>query len=305
MPSPSVSAANTPDTLRPIRQFSQDRSPFLTSSTPCTYSLAQPAEPTLPHSEKEAENYIFPPSLPLTTTSARTDNEINAALNLVAEGVLEQRQIAAKCVVYHPVVLAISLIVFLSVAKLLYTGLASDYVFMVALWAGYGLVGLTAVRHLVGQYLKLAEKAGSWSWLSEGSVNGISQRRDEILVTKSGDEVVGVVVLRTAKTVTGAGTPHTRIAGVRSSRRKSSARWTGIIRAWTVKAQYRQQGIGASLLKEAVSYSRLRALDGPMFADDHANAGKVLPPIFNSKFEEQENWARSYLERIIFEQKWR
>src|SRR5207248_1409649 len=128
----------------------------------------------------------------------------------------------------------------------------------------------------------------------------VSQRQDEVLVTRYGDEIVGVLVIRIAKAVTGAGTPGTRSSGTRS-RRKSSARWTGIIRAWTVKHNYRLHGIGAALLGEAISICRLRGLEGPVFADDHAYVNKVLPKMFSAGFEKQEVWARQFLEYVIAE----
>lgn len=192
---------------------------------------------------------------------------------------------------------------FLTIAKLLYTGSPSDLVLMVSLWSLCSLLALLSIRYMVRGYSTLAERVGNWSWLSESSVNGISQRRDEILVTKCGADIVAVLVLRIAKTVvpndaTNAGVLLLR---PRSSRRKSSARWTGIIRAWSVKQSHRHCGVGTSLLEEAVGYCRLRSLDGPVFADDHANATRVLPSVFHGKFLQHDQWARRFLERLILE----
>ena len=185
---------------------------------------------------------------------------------------------------------------------MLYTGSPSDLVLMVAVWTAYSTVGLFVVSRLVRGYDTISSRVGDWSWLSESSISGVSHRRDEVLVAHCENEIVGVLVLRMAKTVTGAGTPGVRSGGIRS-RRKSSARWTGIIRSWTVKEPDRLQGIGLRLLGEAVANCRLRSLDGPIFAADHANATRVLPHMFNGAFDKQERWARAALERTIIAQR--
>ncbi|KAK2790439.1 hypothetical protein FQN53_009462 [Emmonsiellopsis sp. PD_33] len=304
-PSPLIPVTNTPDLLRPLPKSSPE--PRFYSKLPSAYpSELQSAPQTQPSgvklsSEKESDHEIlYPP--PYTTFSAIKEDDILAALGLVSDSVAQQRQIAAKCIVFHPAVLAASIMVFLTVAKLLYTGSPSDLVLMAGMWAGCALAGLVTIRHMVNGYLALAERVGNWSWLSESSVNGVSHRRDEILVTKYGDDVVAVLVLRIAKTVTNTGIPGMK---PRSSRRKSSARWTGIIRAWSVKHSHRHQGVGTRLLEEAVAYCRLRSLDGPVFADDHANATQVLPSVFNGKFQQHEGWARGVLEWVILEHRGR
>jgi len=186
------------------------------------------------------------------------------------------------------------------ITKVLYTRSPVDQVLVVGAWAGCAMAGLLAIRSMVSGFPGIAERVRALSWLSESSVNGVSQRQDEVLVTRYGDEIVGVLVIRIAKAVVGVGTPGTRPSGTRS-RRKSSARWTAIIRAWTVKRNYRLHGIGAALLEEAISLCQIRGLEGPVFADDHAYVNRVLPKMFNSGFEKQEAWARQFLEQVIAE----
>ncbi|PGH14123.1 hypothetical protein AJ79_03240 [Helicocarpus griseus UAMH5409] len=293
-PSPLIPVTNTPDPLKPIPRISAETKIYSTLPSSNFNGLENECE-----KESDSQNF-YPP--PLTTFSATKEEDILSALSLVSESVAQQRQIAAKCIIFHPAVLAASIMTFLTIGKLLYTGSPSDLVLMLALWSACGLFAVLTIRYMVKGYTALAERVGNWSWLSESSVNGVSQRRDEILVTKFGDDIVAVLVLRIAKTVTNTGIPGMR---PRSSRRKSSARWTGIIRAWSVKQSERHRGVGTRLLEEAVAYCRLRSLDGPVFADDHANAAQVLPGVFHGKFVEHDRWARRFLERVILEQKGR
>ncbi|OJD12303.1 hypothetical protein AJ78_07079 [Emergomyces pasteurianus Ep9510] len=336
-PSPLIPVANTSDFLHPFPHLpAQTKKAYLPRSTPNGGGIPYPPQNNNILSKHAADTYkkgsdnddsqiplsCNPPTttpLPLTTSSATTEDDILSALRLVSDSVAQQRQIAVKCILTHPIILAPSIMLFLTIAKLLYnTGSPSDFIFMVSLWSLCSLLALLSIRYMVRGYSTLAERVGNWSWLSESSVNGISQRRDELLVAKCGEDIVAVLVLRIAKTVvpkpsssSGGGNDATKkVAGLltlrpRSSRRKSSARWTGIIRAWSVKHSHRHCGIGTRLLEEAVGYCRLRSLDGPVFADDHANATRVLPSVFHGKFLEHDHWARRLLEHVILEQRGR
>lgn len=235
---------------------------------------------------------------PVTILFSKKEGDTRAALRLIADSVLQQRRTAVQAVLFHPYVLAVTSLVFLSSLKILYTGSPSDLILMMAVWIIYGMIALLVIGRLVKGYDDIFEKVGDWSWLSESSVSGVSHKRDEVLVAQSEGEIVGVLVLRMARTVTGAGTPGVPSSGIRS-RRKSSARWTGIIRAWTVREPDRFEGIGLRLLEEAVANCRLRSLDGPIFAADHANSARVLPQVLNGVFEKQEVWAQTALERTI------
>ncbi|OJD24439.1 hypothetical protein ACJ73_04206 [Blastomyces percursus] len=354
-PSPLIPVTYTPDPLNPFphlpaetKKTSLFRStlngtPYLPRNTPFT---------RLHHENANIYKTTPPSNLPTTTTAttlqnltispATTADDIHTALHLIADTVSQQRHLAAKCILSHPSILATSLMLFLTIAKLLYTGsLPSDLILMLTLWSLCSLLALLVIQYMVRGYSALAEHVGTRGWLAASSVNGVSQRRDEVLVARCEGEIVGVLVLRIAKTKSvpapvssstitttpgagagagaGAGgsgdaTPSSNAsmgpAGFllprpRSSRRKSSARWTGIIRAWSVKESHRRCGVGTRLLEEAVGYCLLRSLDGPVFADDHANATQVLPGMFHVKFLEHDWWARRFLERVILEERGR
>ncbi|WEW60955.1 hypothetical protein PRK78_006443 [Emydomyces testavorans] len=295
-PSSPISMIHTPNTLKSPPRMSRHPLSMELSSDDATIHI--PSE-SVYLSEKSDNGYEIdlPPVAPaVTICHATTEEDTVAALELIAESVSQQRQMAAKAIISHPVILAISILVFLSSVKLLYTGTLSDMIFMMTAWVSYSVLVLLIMKFMLRGYLDVIESVGGWSWLSASSINGASHKRDEILVAKENGEVVGVLVLRIAKSLTSPSMPGVR---PRSSRRKSSARWTGIIRAWTVKRTHRLQGTGARLLRDVVTNCRLRTLDGPIFADDHSNSAKLLPSMFNVVFEKQEKWARAFLEQII------
>ncbi|KAL2364657.1 hypothetical protein RJZ56_002423 [Blastomyces dermatitidis] len=349
-PSPLIPVTYTPDPLNPFthplaetKRTSLSRSalngtPYLPRNTPLHHENSSTFKKTTPSNPSTTTTATILLQN-LTTSTATTADEIHTALHLIADTVSQQRHLAAKCILSHPSILATSLMLFLTIAKLLYTGSPpSDLILMLTLWSLCSLLTLLAIQYMVRGYSALAEDVGTRAWLAASSVNGVSQRRDEVLVARCAGEIVGVLVLRIAKTksvpapisststttstTTGAGAGGS-VCGVdatttnnasmgaagfllprpRSSRRKSSARWTGIIRAWSVKESHRQCGVGTRLLEEAVGLCRLRNLDGPVFADDHANATQVLPGMFHGKFLEHDRWARRFLEGIILEER--
>jgi GNAT superfamily N-acetyltransferase len=168
--------------------------------------------------------------------------------------------------------------------KLLYTD-SSDLPLIGTTSAGCVMAGLLVVRGLTGGYIEEAERVAKWEWLfpsprstgtnagSEGEGQGEEQ---EVLVTKFGERIIAAVVLR----------------GVPAEKGKVK----GAIRAWTVERRYRGKGVGVGLLEEAVEMCRQKGWEGPVFDEEHANAKRVLPGLFNGGFERREKWARKVLE---------
>jgi len=134
------------------------------------------------------------------------------------------------------------------VAQLLYKT-RSDLALVGTTWAGLVMAGLVGVRWAVSGYLVLAEEVG-WGWIREGE--------DEVWVTRWGEEVVGVVVVKVVKEDVGG-----------KGRRKGRGR--GLVRAWTVKLKFRGKGVGTGLLEEVVRVCREKGVEGPEFADVHAS----------------------------------
>ncbi|OAL71186.1 hypothetical protein A7D00_4849 [Trichophyton violaceum] len=250
----------------------------------------------------------LPTECHLAVYPTQSEEEITSALGLISESVSQQRILAVRAIISHPAVIAAGILFFLSSSKFIYSGSPADLILILSVWTLSLLVLILVIRFTVKGYMVPIRQTRDIKWLSQDSVHGLSHRRDEVFVardpnTGNGDEggdIIGVLVMRTCKTVTDASTPGVR---PRSARRKSSARWTGIIRAWTVRQSARSNGVGTRLLEAATANCRLRTLDGPMFADDHAHSKRFLPGIFNIGFDKQDAWARSFLEHTIMKER--
>ena len=99
---------------------------------------------------------------------------------------------------------------------------------------------------MTAPYLAQAENLGGWNWLGD----------DTVLVTKFGDAIIGAVVLGWE-----GGAEKTR------SRKKKGGK--GVIRAWTVRLQYRGKGEGVALLDEAVKLVHQKGGEGIIFDEDN------------------------------------
>lgn len=80
-----------------------------------------------------------------------------------------------------------------------------------------------------------------------------------MLVTRFGEEVIGVCLVEWVSGETGSG------------RAKRKRAWRGEIRAWTVRLKYRGKGVGSALLEVAVGEARRKGAAGLEFAEGHAS----------------------------------
>lgn len=257
---------------------------------------------------------------PLTTHQATTETDLTTSLHLIADSVAQQRQQAARALIFHPLSLGILLIPLAIVYKVLYRE-SNDWALIGTTWAGCVMVGLVAVRGVVSGYLDVAERTGTWRWLYSSPCLGlgsrIGQREKEgergeekekedvvVLVTKFGDKIVGTVVLRAipiSSPSSGVSTAISTPSPVKQNK-KESPRRTAKIRAWTIHHRYRRHGLGTALLEEAVKLCRERNWDGPVFDENHANSVRLLPGLFNGGFERVEGWGRGCLGRVKSQQ---
>ncbi|KAJ9366591.1 hypothetical protein DTO282E5_8702 [Paecilomyces variotii] len=251
----------------------------------------------------------------VSLATAGTEDEKTDALRLIAASVLEQRFIAIRSLFLHPVVLCLALLAHAIAARLLFR---KPYNTVLGAF-GYTVCILSAVfalTYVSREYAYLATQSETRAWLiqphrarhppSSNNSSSKSLPEDDILVAKYDSRVVGALVFRIARTrafMTGtpSATGFTRGHRRRSSH-SSSARLTGVIRAWTVKTSYRHRGIGTDLLRQAVEMCRRRRLDGPVFADDHAYSVRVLPRMFGRAFERRDTRARDLLTDVIEEE---
>ena len=234
---------------------------------------------------------------PLTTQPALSSDDKVAALRLVADSVAQQRQLASRALIFHPLTVVSSVGLLAMIGQWLYKGSRSDLAVIGTTFGGIIMAVLISVRWASGGYIPLAEETGTWAWLDRGQTSG---KEDDILITKFGDEVIGALVLRGAKDVDsgsagGGGSPRKRRQSGGAGRLK------GIVRAWTVKQRYRKKRVGEGLLEEAMRMCNERGWSGPRFAEDHANSRRVLPATFNGGFDRRDRRAKDMLAAMVGE----
>lgn len=157
---------------------------------------------------------------PLSTYVATSPDEKVAALKLIADSIAQQRQVASRAVIYHPLSVSIAIAILAVMGQYFYTG-PSSLALIGTTFLGVLMALLISVRWLAGPYLELAERIG-WKWLGES----------EFLVTKFGEDVIGTLVF--------------------DIKREGRKRKKGVLRAWTVRMRERGRGVGRGLLEEAV-----------------------------------------------------
>ena len=191
---------------------------------------------------------------PLSTYTAETEEDRVDGLRLVADSVAQQRQVASKILIFHPINLAAFFLVIAIAVQRLYTDTDSLYVIATTV-GGIAMAFLVAVRWATSRYLALAEDI-NWEWLGE----------DRLIVVKWGEEVIGALVLGWAD--------NDAAKKPRGGRRR---RGKAVVRAWTVRVKYRGKGVGEGLLEEAVKVAGERGADGILFERDHASEFYHMP----------------------------
>lgn len=223
---------------------------------------------------------------PLTTTTLTTSEDKISALKLVADSIAQQRQFAARAVIFHPLTLSAYILLLGIISQLLYKD-RGDIGIVLTTAAGVTMACLVGIRGLTSGYLSLAE---SFNWDFARNEDG---EEDVILGSRYGDELIGALILRLE--------PHGPAATGKRKSSKSKSGGNGVVRAWTVRNKYRGKGVGTELLEEAVRVSRERlGRDaGVGFAAEHANSKMVVPEIFNGRFRRRERMAGRLLESVV------
>lgn len=251
-----------------------------------------------------------------TTYIARTDEDLIPALHLISDSVAQQRQIAARSLLLHPVcwLPIIASIPYLIVER---AHDSSDWLVILIIIACIMTVVMTIVKIIVRGYLDEAEKVGRWSWLyghrwiktrmgnmcraEKAGRHPRDERDDYVFITRLGKEVIGAVVLRIIDTWERDTDPGFELGREVKRRHPMSYlmntyhRKKVCIRAWTVKRQYRGQGIGHSLLGFVVRWALNNDLEFIFFADDHAHSLRVLPRFLNKDMDRQDDRAKNTL----------
>jgi hypothetical protein len=223
---------------------------------------------------------------PLTTKPLQTGPDRAAALKLVADSIAQQRQLASKAVIFHPITIAAYILVVAVASQLLYKS-RSDIPLIVTTCSGITMTLLVAVRAGTSEYINQAE-AFNASFLDNDE-----GEQDIVIGSRYGEGIIGALILRIERNGHGNGKKRSKGNGKTGGK--------GLVRAWTVKQRYRGAGVGTELLEEAVRLTREKLGNSAEigFAAEHANSKMVLPEMFNGDFRRREVRAAKTLEAVI------
>lgn len=222
---------------------------------------------------------------PLTTAALTAEADKTAALKLIADSIAQQRQLASRAVIFHPLTIAVYIGVLAILSRLIYKS-NTDIGLLLTTGAGITMTGLVAVRGITRGYVDFAESL-NWNWVKN------EDGEDDIIVgSRYGEDIIGAAVLRLERYGHGSGKKKTK---------NSKTGGKGLVRAWTTKMRYRGTGVGTELLEEAVRITRdkLGSSAEIGFAVEHANSKAVLPEIFNGGFRKREMRAAKALETVV------
>jgi len=257
-----------------------------------------------------SEPVVGEDGIPLLKSFLAEDDDMRAeALHIIADSVAQQRNLASRALIFHPIVLASLAAGFGVCRQIFYKGNNSDYVKVLTTFTGIVMAILGAIRLTCGPYIFEAERVGTWSWLNAGrsaeeeeqSGTKVLGDSDEILVTKFGGDYIGAVIFRGVQPVLAPSSPS---GNKRSRRAQSPSKHTKmVIRAWSVRQKYRRKEVGSALLENAIKIGKQKGwtIDGIEFAKDHANHKRVLPAMFNGALDKFDQIAQNTLVKKLEE----
>lgn len=242
--------------------------------------------------------------LPILKTFPATTEELKIeALRMVADTVAQQRNLASRAIIYHPLTLGLWVAVLAGLYQQFWTGDVWDWLKILTTFLGVVMATFGGIRMLCGPYIFEAERIGTWSWLKQGRSAQEQENSgvrvlgdgDEILLTKFGNEHIGTIIFRGIQPLT----PSSPSTGSKRARRAQSPpkNTKMMIRAWCVGQKYRRKEIGSALLEDAIRVGMDKGwtTEGIDFAMDHANSKRVLPAMFNAPLDKFEHIAQRTL----------
>ncbi|CAI7617692.1 unnamed protein product [Penicillium glandicola] len=255
-------------------------------------------------SPSASQNALKPISPGQSTDVATEDFEIIAALKLIAVSVTQQRHLAAKSLILHPITLTLVAVSFAYSVNAVYQD-PSGWPYIAVICATAVLATLSIVIRLVARYNNEAEKVETLSWLyghdpskevstttaeedpAFNSDNGVTF----VLVHRFGGRIVGALVMSIASSGI---QPHPKN---KARNLPTGQNYSAFIRAWTVQTGFRGYGVGAALLNEAIMICYEHKWKGPRFANSHANSLRVFPSIFHWDMDQASDMWNSYLRK--------
>ncbi|KAJ5931015.1 hypothetical protein N7466_006508 [Penicillium verhagenii] len=100
----------------------------------------------------------------LETTAAETEYDLISALQLIADSVAQQRQIAANSILGSFYYWALFIVVFQYLYSIFYYT-SADWIIIIVSTAIFGIFSLSGIQFWTSGYLDEAERVGRWSWL--------------------------------------------------------------------------------------------------------------------------------------------
>ncbi|KAJ5467978.1 Acyl-CoA N-acyltransferase [Penicillium sp. IBT 31633x] len=241
-----------------------------------------------------------------STDVATEDFQIVAALKLIASSVAQQRQIAAKQLISHPITLALVAVVLGCSINIIYHD-QSNWLYILVTCAIALSTGLSIVKRLVDGYIDEAEMVGTLNWLyghdpCRGNGSIAEQTDPEfnsdngftfVLVHRFKRRIIGALVISIVPNDT---EPDQEVILTGFPKNKN---YTPFIRAWTVQQEFRGYGIGADILNEAVKICYEKGWQAPRFASSHANSVRMLYPTFHRDMDHASAMWSSYLRKRV------
>lgn len=291
------------------RQFTMAR--MVTS--PCPRDYANTTNPNDALKEKGArhtnlstsQDTFKPIASPGQSTDVATEDfEIASILKLIAVSVTEQRRLAVKSLILHPITLTLVAVGFAySVGAVYHDPTGWPYIAVICAITVSATLGIVA--RLAGEYEKEAEKVGTLNWLygHDPSKESDPTTTQEDPIFNSDDGVTFVLVHRFGGCIVGTlvvsivyiGTqPHPTTNGTTLPMGEN---YDAFIRAWTVQKGFRGYGVGAALLNEAVMICHEHKWKGIRFANSHSNSLRVFPCVFHWDMDQASDMWSSYLRK--------
>lgn len=254
-------------------------------------------------SPSTSQDMLNPIASPGQSTDVATEDfEIASALKLIAVSVTQQRCLATKSLIIHPITLALVAVSFAySIGAVYHDPSGWPYIVIICATAVSATFGIVA--RLVGRYKDEAEKVGTLNWLygHDPDISATTTQEDPafnsdsgvtfVLVHRFGGRIVGTLVMSIAYRGI---QPHPK-ANPRTL--PTGENYDAFIRAWTVQQGFRGYGVGAALLNEAVMIFYEHKWKGLRFADSHANSLRVFPCILHYDMDQSSTMWSSYLRK--------
>jgi len=227
---------------------------------------------------------------PLVTSVLTTEEDKIAALKIVADSIAQQRNAAARAIIFHPGLLAAFVVVLAVINNYLYST-RSDIGLVITTSAGIAMIFLVAVRTVTAPYIHHAEDF-TFNFIRPSPSS--LEDEDIVIGSRYGDEIMGCCILRLEPNPSSPSHKNRKSKGAKAGGK-------GVVRAWAVRIRYRGKGVGTELLEKAVEVSREKLGNSAEvgFAREHANSKMVLPTWLNGGFRKAERRAAGALEKVV------